>query len=688
MNQGLLPFWLLFLFCVSGSPLYGQKNAQANSRNPIRTSGTVGIAWEYGNLPFYLSDTYPAQNFRIHANATFNMGLVPIKVHGQHNTLTPVSGIPQLFTVSFDPHQFQKNLRDKHLRDLKVNQQKIDSLRSIEQFDYKKLAYVDMQLRSFKLKNSTIIDKLKKAGVLYEDHRGISFIDSTELNSDIFSTEDLKTIHKYNLLLKRRGEFVSHLAQLHSEIEQMERLNLMTVMPESHTGEITRWEEVLSSVRALQIGRVSPNDSRYLIYGTPMNGFYSAFTYRDIYLSAAHGKSVRNNIDFINTLDDNVNMAADPFYTRNMNQGGTTLSSLKAGYGEKQNSHLHLGLLSGKWGDNLFPFSPNENPDNLVMEVDARVKLSPNHVMDFTLGRSVLRNISENSQNSGDLLNPFENDDQNAYFIKYRGVFKKIGLKVVFDFEQRNPLFQSIGMGNLRSDRRQLRATAEKRVLDGLSIGIKYRFEHNNIFNTGISRTSLRSLGGYAKIKPMKNLSFRFEFLPLIITTEFLKESLQDATYQNNLYNFVAVYSPKIGRFRPVCSFNINHYQINQSLNNQGATNVNAVLNLPFKKVTLGANGSFFRSNASLSSNNYGHVGISTQYSAGKWNLAVSGNYFHSEFVKSDWGAGISGNYTLNRFKLSAEWGKQAFGPFLLNLEDNGRSSYPYRFEFGVALTW
>jgi hypothetical protein len=85
--------------------------------------------------------------------------------------------------------------------------------------------------------------------------------------------------------------------------------------------------------------------------------------------------------------------------------------------------------------------------------------------MDFTLGRSVLRNISENSQNSGDLLNPFENDDQNAYFIKYRGVFKKIGLKVVFDFEQRNPLFQSIGMGNLRSDIRQLRATAEKRVL-------------------------------------------------------------------------------------------------------------------------------------------------------------------------------------------------------------------------------
>ena len=688
MKHGVLLFWFLFLISIKGAYVFGQKYAWTDSRSSIRTQGTLGVLWEYGNLPFYLSDAYPAQNIKVHGNATFSFGILPIRIQGEYNTLTPISGIPQMVTVSFDPHLFQKNLIDKHARDVKINHKQIDSLRAVERLDYQKLAYSDMQITQFEIRYDTLTEKLRKEGALNTDQNGALSVDEVVFHSDLFSDRDLKVIHEYNRMLAKHSELLAHIARLHSEIEQLERLNLMAAMPEKQTGELSKWEEVLSSVRALQVGRVSPNDSRYLIHGTPLNGFFSAITYRDIYVSAAHGKSIRNNIDFINTVDDNVNSAADPFYTRNRNHGGTTISSMKAGYGEKQNTHLHVGFMSGKWGDQLFPFSPDANADNQVIEVDARIKLKADHTLDLTLGRSVTQNHSELSAGSGDLFNPLENVEQNAYFIQYRGFFKKLGLKLDLDFEQRNPQFHSVGMGNLRSDRRQWRARVEQRIVRGLQLGLKYRYEHNNLFNTGLSRTSLSSLGGYAKIKPVKNLSLRIEFLPLVIKTEFLHENMKDVVFQNNLYNFVAVYSPLIGQFRPVCTMNVNHYQINQELNNQRATNISAVVNIPIKSLTFSANGSLFSSNAELSTNNYGHAGISAQYSTTKWNVTVTGNYFQSHLVSSDWGAGIAGNYSFSRFKLSAEWGKQAFGPFFLNLEDNGRSSFPYRFELGLVLTW
>ena len=123
------------------------------------------------------------------------------------------------------------------------------------------------------------------------------------------------------------------------------------------------------------------------------------------------------------------------------------------GYGKKQDSHLHVGLLYGlgkvSYQDTSFLA---DKESNLVGELDGRINIGKSQFLAINYGRSVVQVNNINLENEASLMDhllDFSNRT-NAIMTKYELDLKSTKIKA--SWRLMDPFFRSFGLGFIEKE--------------------------------------------------------------------------------------------------------------------------------------------------------------------------------------------------------------------------------------------
>jgi hypothetical protein len=317
-------------------------------------------------------------------------------------------------------------------------------------------------------------------------------------------------------------------------------------------------------VDKLDIGYAYPSYSTFLINGIGVNGINIESTYKKWYMALSYGTSKdsrlcsTNNQYFLQKFYD--------FFDSNNLKDGKSLTTIKVGIGEKEESHFYVGFLYGYGSQSplYFNYSPgiNQPPKekNYVIELDGKIRLSKCSSVDILFGKSVVSDEEARINHENLISNLFNfNKRTNALLLKFNSYIKLTKTKITLSAKWIDPFFNSFGIGYMKSDVFSYDIKADQPISRKIKVSCFYRSNQNNLLNISLAKCSYKSIGLSLSYKINRHISLKGMFDPIFQKIE-IPENNKNLKFKSYLSNAIVSINTTKGKVKSLLNFIFNFY--------------------------------------------------------------------------------------------------------------------------------
>jgi hypothetical protein len=570
----------------------------------LSSHGSISAGYDYGVLPFASDMQVPMGYFHSEGQGQFKLGVLPFDASYYYSDIKNISGLNNYFRISFDAQKFKQEYADKEAQEVQKLKGTLGQLYKERQMAEQKLLYLksvenqpdiktpsvpsvgspklpaDSSLTSSSAmkKDETVLKKDAASDSLAPSPKSDSLNkDENKLKADTSSSA--KSANKSipnNAPVRDADSAKADISKYEKEIDKCDKeIDKVTKMINSVKHDETAIEHnnpylakvynVMSGFKKLDIGLCYPDYSTFLISGMAIKGINMEYQKHDIYVAASEGTTV-NTLLFTNNALQNrlVNMQNlyNMFDFQSV-QNGRKVFAVKTGWGEKEGTHLYVGML---YGTGLPSYLNNYNTDpvtglskNYVLEIDGKWAITSNSSINLVYGKSSTQTSGDNfNVTDGGLIN---SQHSKAILGKYELKLRKTKTNLTLTGRWIDPYFNSFGIGYMRADNFRYEIKAEQPFGKKIKVTVFYRKDEDDILELYQYHTVLQTIGINTTIKLMRSLTLRIGYSPVI---EHMWGS--DPTYNisnnNNISNLVLTYAPTIRNLYTVFNMAYNYYRL------------------------------------------------------------------------------------------------------------------------------
>jgi len=575
------------------------------SGSSTRSSGSISAGYDYGVIPLAANAVYPMGYYKTEGNFGLDLLTLPFNFNFFYADLNNVTGLNNYFRIAFDSRKYHERLNEQLQSKEKEEQGQLNDLYKERQEAQKQLNYLK-SMKSFNGSNmfqnslrkgdgfsSALADSLKKDSLT----RSLSMPQTDSLNIKEISSSYEK---KYMDSLKKdtanaaqadtsnsAKKYTENIDSLNAKIKKYE--SLIKTCNDNINREITRLNvlknanksgssdpygnsggSLLSSLKKFEVGLCYPDYSTFLINGTALKGINVEMENKDNFLAFSAGKTT-NNLLFTNNAVQNTLQNARNLYNffdfNNVDQNRSVIA-VKAGFGKKDSSHLHIGLLYGIGKTSYFPDSlqsqvvPAQNEKNYVGELDGKLILNSSHKFDLVYGKSSTQQNSEQLTDAEKGFNAMlSRDHTNAVLLRYTLNIHKSRTRLVLTGRRIDTFFNSYGLGYMRPDNYRYEIRLDQELSGKLKFNIFYRKESDNLLSLYSMTTSLQTFGTNITWKLNRRLTIKAGYTPVLQKINSSDNTIH-LTNMNNISNFLVSYSPKLAGMSTSFNALYNYYNV------------------------------------------------------------------------------------------------------------------------------
>jgi hypothetical protein len=697
-----------------------------------KTTGNVSVGYDYGVVPFTTSTTFPLGFFKAEGNSKVEAFKLPFDLSFYYSDLKSVSGLHNYFRLSFDAKTYQDNIKQQESGAIEKQKAKLGDLYKERQDLEKKLYYLksmpdpsvyEKGLSSFDYAGMVKAPSLPKQALnLPKD--SLKFSKDSLATPNMGGTDSLAKIrakekheadstaaalkvyeHRYDSIQRVISKYEKDRDQVEWDIMYAKKVihaleDPNQIMSKEAAPYISKANGMLMSVRKFEIGLCYPNNSTFLINGAAIKGVNLEMENSNFFFAFTYGKTLStlvytNNV-VQNTLSNTQNLYN--FFDFNNVTGSRRVTSVKFGPGKKDETHLHVGILYGV-GSSNYPFDLNpvmpqgyKYEKNYVIELDGKIVLTKNNVLDLVYGKS---SLLQSSSTFGDInkgvtsiLDPMRS---NAALARFTSTISKTKTKITLTSRWVDPFFKSYGVGFMRADNFRYEVKAEQVITSKIKLTTLFRKEQDNLLSMYNYTTNLTTIGANLSIKISRNLTVRAGYNPVLqaVTTKDNSYSLNN---RNNISNFVVTYNPHLKKINTSFNALYSYYNLTSAIQ----TNVFESINV--NNTTMLKSGFRFLSSATwfhssvldTNGNNTLLIVEEVGYSFKKGAVvSIGGKAAHNSVV--DWQYGYMVKILLpvvKHFSIEASFEKLVIGDFYNSFNRAQVQAFPYYCSLKVIYNW
>lgn len=621
----------------------------------LNTSGSLLFFLDYGmqNPAYRLTES--SSNYGVNGNVNVEIFNVPLIMRFNYSHLKFNGGQNNFFNIKADVQQLRKNALSK------IDQYKKNAFSELNGLN-KKLDSINHIAQEYesKVNNYSNPDFLNSSAGTFMNKGKDTLRIKKEMNFKSNKYQDSLNSAKDNIVkIQERIDFLQtkmgYIKKLNpnEKVDELSEKELKKMYPNEKRK--LNYLGFISGIQSFSIGRCYPSYSEFLINGIPINGADFEYERDNFYFSTTYGTSLNNlfySQNYMSHLLQNSQNATNFFDTQNI-LGGNKVFAFKSGWGPKDETHLHAGLLaasntseSSGFSDTLIQvFHSNDAGKNLVLELDGKLNIYKNHSIYAVMAKSVTTTDVNEDFNS--LSSNFKDSNRNhAYKFGYEGSIKN--LDVFASGRLIDPFFKSFGIGFLRSNTIRYEGGVGQRFKK-ISYKIKYRFDKDNLLQDLVQTNTMHSISGMLKWKITRNLNVQGSFYPIFwvsgVDHEMLENDPVDDFRQNNFIGNVLVN----WNYRKKEDFQIlNFLQYSSSYLNMDSSNVMfsnfSLINQLYIKKNLEIINSFHlivTNQQQVFNQNAGIWDLTGRFNAGKFTVSLGGRGMMRENGSKDWGGDI-----------------------------------------------
>ncbi|MFZ5553165.1 MAG: hypothetical protein ACOZCO_08630 [Bacteroidota bacterium] len=704
----LLPARHITLTCLMAlSPLFTEVIAQdsistTKKNSFFKSSGTIGLGYDYGFIPFAQSVTPPAGYFKTDGNFSLIIKDIPFNATFFYTNLKNINGLNNYFRVSFDAQAYRQIISER------INTGKEKYLKQVPDLQnrYQLLQQKIIGVTHFE-KNPEYFFNLPDSLKFPQIPDSLKEVPSVKPDIDIPEIDSAQYLQKFQLFkdsLKNQKEiYLSQSDSISNLIEKYKSLANETVLPFDqqdvdslkYNTKLERW---FGNVRKLDIGMCYPSHSTFLVNNIPVKGLNFEYETSNYYYAITAGTTINNLLFTNNIIQNNLQNTQNlfNFFDFNNPQQGRKIIAAKAGFGKKEGDHFYVGVLYGMGMQSYYydstqtVSSNNLKEHNVVMELDGKIKPKKWLELSAVYGKSSIRPLSDESDTANSSLTQlFSSFRSNAMLGKAIFSINKIKTNVSVTVRWIDPFFRSYGVGFMRSDNLRYEIKTDHRFGKKIKAGLYYRKDENNILNFFNYTTILHSGGASVQYRINKQYSLRGNFNPVF---QYSFDAANENTYTNQNYiaNVSVSYNKRIKRLSMVTNLIGSYYKLFNGASNTNYTNLCLTNAVNYKKFSHSLSASLFMTNGidSVGGNTfllYDDVSFAFK------NITLTGGVKYSQHLVygDQFGYNMRVNGRINKnLSLELRGEKLVLGDFYNSIGIDLYRIYPYIWSGRVIINW
>jgi len=691
----------------------------------VKTSGNVSLGYDYGIVPFTTSTTMPLGFYKAEGNSKVEVKSIPADVMFYYSDLQSISGLRNYFRVSFDEKKFKENMQNKAAGQIEQEKSRLGNLYKERQDLEKKLDYMKSMPdpsdyeqgigKSFDVSGIVKVPPLPKESMTFPKDslsapKGAAGNDSIarlkakekqEADSiAAFSKEYSrkydsiqKVITKYQKMVDDIEWKIAYAKKTIHALENPEQLASKEASP--YLGKVN---STLMNVKKLDVGLCYPNYSTFLISGATVRGVNLEAEKEGFFLGFTYGKTLSNLLYTNNMVQNSLSNMQNlyNFFDFTRVNDSRRIVAIKMGPGKKDETHLHVGFLYGIGSTSYITevIPPGFNYEkNYVIEVDGKVVITKNNILDLVYGKS---SILQSSSLTGDFqkgLNAIMDPQRsNAALVRFASTLARIKTKVTLTGRYVDPFFTSYGIGFMRSDNFRYELKAEQTLTKKIKLTTLLRKEQDNLLSLYNYTTRLTTIGANISIKLNRTLTLRAGYSPVLQTVD-TKDGSYSLNNHNNISNFILTYTPRMKKL--MTSFNAlySYYNLSTLTQTNLFQNVNVNNTLQGKgsplRFTTSANW-FYRSGADTAGNNTLMITEDISYTVKKGAVfSVGGKAAHNDLMNWQYGYMVRAHIpVIKHFSIEGSFEKLVIGDFYNSLGLQQIQKFPYYCSGKIIYNW
>lgn len=679
----------------------------------FKTKGTISLGYEYGWLPYATQEKIPAGNYRAEGEVEFSVFNMPLKLNFFYTNARYNSGISNHFRLSYDVNAYKDEMLKKISEEQTVLKNSLEGNLKQQQLLEQKLLYLQNQKQQMDINKSDpdSYRELKFNNSLTETFLSDSLAlnkPELELQTPDFPNDSLsKALHNtgtiqdsldsvkgkipYDSLNTLINDYKKQIAEVQSLAkdarDKIETLKALSKNPLANSSFNSKKDKYLSGIKKLEVGMCYPSYSSFLVNNMPVKGVNIQYEKDDWFTAFTYGVTV-NNILFSpdpakNTLENTRNLFN--FFDFGNVEGGRRIVAAKTGWGSREKTHFHLGFLYGLGAASYISNTNAVNPiiekeRNLVVEVDVKYHINPNHSFELLYGKSSIKDLSHPSSEYNSLRElSFRS---NAATCRYNGYLPKTKTRFILSNRLVDPFFRSFGVAYMSSDNLRYELKAEQPISSKIKYTTKFRYDEDNLLNLYSYKTYLYTWGNNLQWKVSRRITLRLAYNPVL--QEVKTGSLTTGT-ENNISNLLISYVPKTRNVQMQTTAIYSYYNISSDSLNIRFQNFTYTQQLQFRRgFRTGISSSWFKDDLVDSLNNNALITVldAGQVFKNGSSLTIAGKLACYETDNVQGGFSIKASLNVFKrigFELQAE--RLVKGEFYntYNLEQN-INDFPYYF--------
>jgi hypothetical protein len=696
------------------------------------TKGSISMGYDYGIIPFTTNMKMPDGFYKTEGNAGFEIFNFPINVTFYYSAMQSISGLNNYFKISYDVNKYKENLKDKVNDKVKAFGKSLDSLYNVKQKAEQKELYFETlagsvnhqmtpeQYLNYKNKhlklglndttefslseNIQVPDSIKNKGSIFNKELSDSIkMSSNTANDSVAYFKNLSKksdslmskVSEYKNKIKKYVEEINKIKKAIEELKSTQNLNTSMLADSNY---IPKYKRPSFALKKFEIGLCYPNYSTFLVSSATVKGVNIEVEKPDFYYAFTYGKTINtlmmNNNILQNSMQKIKNML--DFFDFNDVSTSRRITVFKMGYGKREATHLHAGILYGtgltSYMSDISVLDITQNKErNYVVELDGRWVINSNNAIDLVYGKSSVQQQDQSlSGYDKGFYGIFQPVRSNAAQAAYKTSIKKTKTKLTFTSRWVDPFFKSYGVGFLRADNLRYEIKAEQPINKKIKLTGFYRKGEDNLLSLYSYKSTIQTIGAKINIKLTHCWSMHFGYNPILQTIRTSEN--KSIINRNNITTGVITFTPKAKRFYSVFNVLYSYYNISDSLKNNVFRNISFVgssqISNSFKN-NLSAGWLYAKSTDSLNTNTILMTDEISYSFLKKAELSIIGKYAITPDTTGQLGFGIKVNIPLMK-RLSAEgsFERVVIGDFYSYYDSEQLKKFPYYCYFKLIYTW
>lgn len=572
---------VLVLLIFTGKVAVGQEKVNSEDKTKktlIKTSGSVGLGYEYGIIPFLQNQSVPSGYFKTDGNINIQYKSLPFTATFLYTNLKNVNGLNNYFRVSFDVQKYKSNLLERKNKLKDEYKQKLPSLSKEYQLLQQKIAYlnhVNSNLEHYyNLPDSSLItipDSLPSIHL----NTSLPPVDSSLWQAGFTDFKDS--------ISQRKEELLGESVRIKNQIDQCQSIMQSLENPLPGISDTLIYmnplEKFFSHVQRFEVGMCYPSYSSFLVSNIPVKGINFEYEKNKRFFAVTAGTTINNLLFTNNIIQNNLQNTQNLFNFFDFANpvSGRKLISAKAGWGAKTEDHLYVGALYATGMQSYYFDSAQainnssvQREHNVVIELDGKLKPKEWVELDFIYGKSSVKPLTDETDTlNTSLTQLFSPYRSHAFSGKAEFKMQKIKSSLSVSMRWVDPFFRSFGVGFMRSDNMRYEIRSNHHIGKKWKAGFFYRRDENNLLNLYSYQTILHSGGANVRFKLNRNFTFSALFNPVFQYSSDHSSGVVFAN-QNYIAGASAVHSYHTKKVSVLTNLTGNYYQLyNGSFNSE-----------------------------------------------------------------------------------------------------------------------